>query len=51
LIALVPVTVALGISSLGTLGILAAVLTALILYEALRYADARERVRHRAAPR
>jgi hypothetical protein len=27
------------------------ILTALILYEALRYADARERVRHHAAPR
>jgi low temperature requirement protein LtrA len=51
LIALVPVTVLLGIPSLGTLAILAAILTALILYEALRYADARERVRHRAAPR
>jgi low temperature requirement protein LtrA len=51
LIALVPVTVGLGISSLGTLGVLAAILTALILYEALRYADARERVRHQAAPR
>jgi low temperature requirement protein LtrA len=50
LIALVPVTVALGISSLATLGALAATLTALILYEALRYADARERVRHRSAP-
>jgi low temperature requirement protein LtrA len=51
LIALVPVTVALGISSLATLGVLAAILTALILYEVLRYADARERVRHQAAPR
>jgi low temperature requirement protein LtrA len=51
LIALVPVTVALGISSLATLGVLAATLTALIVYEVLRYADARDRVRHRAAPR
>jgi low temperature requirement protein LtrA len=51
LIALVPVTVVLEISSLATLGVLAAILTALILYEALRYADARERVRHQAAPR
>jgi low temperature requirement protein LtrA len=51
LVALVPLTVALGISSLATLGVLAAILTALILYEALRYADARERVRRRAAPR
>jgi low temperature requirement protein LtrA len=49
LIGLVPVTVTLGISSLATLGMLAAILTALILYEALRYADARERVRHQAA--
>jgi low temperature requirement protein LtrA len=49
LIALVPVTVAVGASSLATLGALAVVLTALILYEALRYADARERVRHQAA--
>jgi low temperature requirement protein LtrA len=51
LIALVPVTVALDIASLATLAILAAILTTLILYEALRYADARERVRHRATPR
>jgi hypothetical protein len=32
--------------SLLTLGTLAAVLSALIAYEALRFADARERVRH-----
>jgi low temperature requirement protein LtrA len=32
--------------ALLTLGILAALLAALIVYEALRYADARERVRH-----
>lgn len=51
LIALVPVTVGLGISSLGALGALAAILTALILYEVLRYADARDRVRHQAASR
>jgi low temperature requirement protein LtrA len=51
LVVLVPVTDALGIASLGTLGVLAAILTALILYEALRYSDARDRVRHRAAPR
>jgi low temperature requirement protein LtrA len=51
LLALVPITDALGISSLATLGVLAATLTGLILYEVLRYADARERVRHRAAPR
>ena len=50
LLALVPITDALGIASLATLGILAGILTALILYEVLRYSDARERVRHRAAP-
>jgi low temperature requirement protein LtrA len=51
LVALVPVTVGLGISSLATLGVLAVILTALIAYEVLRYADARERVRHQAASR
>jgi low temperature requirement protein LtrA len=51
LLALVPITDALGISSLATLGVLAATLTGLILYEVLRYADARDRVRHKAAPR
>ncbi len=51
LIALVPVTVAIGTPSLATLGVLAATLTGLIFYEVFRYADARERVRHRAAPR
>jgi len=35
--------------ALMTLGILAALLTALIAYEALRYADARDRVRHQLA--
>jgi low temperature requirement protein LtrA len=50
LLALVPVTVALGVSSLATLAILAAVLTLLIVYEALRFADARDRVRHPTAP-
>ena len=33
----------------GTLGILAGLLVALIAYEAIRYADARERVRHELA--
>jgi hypothetical protein len=33
-------------SSLVTLGVLAAVLSTLIAYEALRFADARDRVRH-----
>jgi low temperature requirement protein LtrA len=51
LVALVPATVALGISSLATLSALAAILTALIAYEALRFADARDRVRHQSAYR
>jgi low temperature requirement protein LtrA len=46
LLALVPATVELGLSSLATLGILAATLSALIAYEALRFAEVRERVRH-----
>jgi low temperature requirement protein LtrA len=50
LIALAPVTVALELSSLAILGVLATILTALILYEVVRYADARERVRHGVAP-
>lgn len=51
LLALIPL--ALTLPALATLGILAALLVVLILYEALRYADARERVRHagvRSAP-
>jgi low temperature requirement protein LtrA len=47
LLALVPVGVTL--PALATLGLLAAVLVTLILYEALRYADVRERVRHQVA--
>jgi low temperature requirement protein LtrA len=35
--------------ALVTLGILAALLAALILYEALRYADSRDRIRHQLA--
>jgi low temperature requirement protein LtrA len=50
LIGAVPVAYALALPALATLGVLAALLTALILYEALRYADARERVRHTPAP-
>jgi len=46
LFALVPLGVTL--PALATLGLLAAVLVALIAYEALRYADVRERVRHQA---
>jgi low temperature requirement protein LtrA len=46
LLALVPVERAVRPSSLVALGTLAAVLSALIAYEALRFADARDRVRH-----
>ena len=49
LLALVPAGAAL--PALVTLAILAAVLVALIAYEALRYADARDRVRHQLAAR
>jgi low temperature requirement protein LtrA len=44
LLALLPAGAAL--PAIATLGILAALLTALITYEALRYAEAREHVRH-----
>jgi low temperature requirement protein LtrA len=47
LLALIPVGVVL--PALATLGILAAALAALIAYEALRYADVRDRVRHQLA--
>jgi low temperature requirement protein LtrA len=47
LLALIPVGAEL--PALATLGILAAVLTALIAYEALRFAEARDRVRHQLA--
>jgi low temperature requirement protein LtrA len=47
LLALLPAGAAL--PALLTLGILAALLAALIAYEALRYADARDRVRHELA--
>jgi low temperature requirement protein LtrA len=46
LMALIPIEQGLGISSLAALAVLAAVMTALIAYEVVRYADARERVRH-----
>jgi low temperature requirement protein LtrA len=49
LVALLPVAVLLKPPSLVTLGMLAAVLAALISYEALRYAEARDRVRHQPA--
>jgi low temperature requirement protein LtrA len=48
LLALIPAGATL--PALAALGMLAAVLVALILYEALRYADVRERVRHQPAP-
>ena len=44
LLALLPVAVAL--PALATVGLLAAVLVALIAYEALRFAEARDRIRH-----
>jgi low temperature requirement protein LtrA len=47
LLALIPVAVEL--PALATLAILAGVLTALISYEALRFAEARDRVRHQLA--
>jgi low temperature requirement protein LtrA len=47
LLVLIPVGAEL--PALATLGLLAAVLTALIAYEALRYAEARDRVRHQLA--
>jgi low temperature requirement protein LtrA len=47
LLALIPIGAEL--PALATLGILAAVLTALIAYEALRFAEARDRVRHQLA--
>jgi low temperature requirement protein LtrA len=47
LLALLPLAVRL--PALATLGILAGLLVALIAYEAIRYADARDRVRHQLA--
>jgi low temperature requirement protein LtrA len=51
LLALLPLVVALRLPSLATLAILAAVLSALIAYEVVRYAEARDRVRHHASER
>ena len=48
LLALVPAGAAL--PALLTLGLLAGVLVGLIAYEAIRYAEARERVRHQPQP-
>ena len=47
LLALLPAGAAL--PALATLGILAAMLVALIFYETLRYAEVRDRVRHQLA--
>jgi low temperature requirement protein LtrA len=47
LLALVPATRS--ISALATLAMVAVLLTALILYEAIRYAESRQRVRHELA--
>ena len=47
LVALIPVAVEL--PALATLGILAAVLAALIAYESVRFAEARDRIRHQLA--
>ena len=47
LLALLPLAVSL--PALATLGMLAALLALLIAYEAIRYADARERIRHQLA--
>ena len=44
LVALIPV--ALELPALATLGVLAALLSALIAFEALRFSEARERIRH-----
>jgi low temperature requirement protein LtrA len=46
LLALVPLAASLSPPSLATLAALAAILSALIAYEAVRFADARERIRH-----
>jgi low temperature requirement protein LtrA len=50
LLALVPVEAVLKPSSLLTLAVLAVILIALIAYEALRFADARDRIRHNQPP-
>jgi low temperature requirement protein LtrA len=47
LVALLPA--ALKLPALGTLAILSAVLVVLILYETLRFAEARDRLRHQVA--
>jgi low temperature requirement protein LtrA len=47
LVALVPIAVALKPPSLATLGAMAALLSGLIAYEALRFAETRDHIRHR----
>ena len=49
LLALLPIEIAVSPSAIVTLGVLASVLCALIVYEAVRFAEARERVRHQVA--
>jgi hypothetical protein len=48
LLALLPVDFAARPASLWTLGVVAAVLSSLIAYETVRFAEARDRVRHGA---
>ena len=47
LLALVPL--ALEIAALATLAVVAVLLSALIAYEAIRYSEARDRIRHQLA--
>jgi hypothetical protein len=49
LVALVPIVVALHVPALGTLALMAALLVALIAFEAVHFAAARERIRHELA--
>jgi low temperature requirement protein LtrA len=48
LVALIPLAVEL--PALATLAILAGILTLLIVYEAIRFAELRDRIRHQMAP-
>ena len=50
LLALIPLSVAVGLPALGTLALTAAVAAGLITYEAIRFSEARARVRHAEAP-
>jgi low temperature requirement protein LtrA len=49
LVLVVLIPVARDLPALGTIAVLAAVLTTLIAYETIRFADARDRVRHQLA--